>query len=369
MNIIGPKAYIHVGRLKQNLKRIQARIGNRLLLCVVKSNGYGHNAKIIARELSRQDKQIGFAVFAFEEAIELRKEKIKNKILIFSRIHYSWIDEAFHSDLDVTASTIDDLKLLIKLHKSGICPSFHLNFNTGMNRLGFDYNQCELVFSLLRENPEVPLKGIYSHFATADEQDLKYAYSQLNTFKEIVAIAKDNHINFKYIHCSNSGSILNMDNSIFNMVRVGMILYGVSPSEESLMDEKLSPVMSFCGPIVNIRRVKKGAKISYGGEYSTTKETNIGVVQVGFADGFPRPWFRNGYISYKGEKYKIAGRACMDQFMVDFKESNPKEGDSVLIFGRIGPDHIPIEQIAKEIKTTTYALLTSIHGRTQYHIK
>ncbi len=369
MNIIGPKAYIHVDRLKQNLKRIQKRIGNRLLLCVVKSNGYGHNAKIIARELSRQDKQIGFAVFAFEEAIELRKEKIKNKILIFSRIHDSWIDKAFHFDLDVTASTIDDLKLLIKMHKSGKCPSFHLNFNTGMNRLGFDYNQSESVFLLLRKNPKVPLKGIYSHFATADEKDLKYAYSQLNTFKKIVAIASDNNINFKYIHCSNSGSILNMDDYLFNMVRVGMILYGVSPSEESIMDDKLSPVMSFCGPIVNIRRVKKGTKISYGGEYSTTEDTNIGVVQVGFADGFPRPWFRNGYISYKGEKYKIAGRACMDQFMVDFKETNPKEGDSVLIFGRLGPDEIPIEQIAKEISTTSYALLTSIHGRTQHLIK
>ena len=143
-----------------------------------------------------------------------------------------------------------------------------------------------------------------------------------------------------------------------------MLAYGIAPSDEVTMNIDVEPVMSFCGPIVNIRRVEAGTQISYGGVYKTTRSTNIGVIQTGFADGFPRPWYENGYISYKGDLYNIAGRVCMDQFMVDFGNAVPELGDEVLIFGKKDEDHIPVETIAKSIGTTTYVLLTAIQGRT-----
>ena len=123
--------------------------------------------------------------------------------------------------------------------------------------------------------------------------------------------------------------------------------------------------MSFCGPIVNVRRVSKGTQVSYGGIYTTEKETNIAVVQTGFADGFPRPWFEQGYVSYNGKHYKIAGRVCMDQLMVDFGDDYPKEGEEVLFFGKKNKNEIPVEIIAKTINSTTYIILTAIHGRTK----
>ena len=172
-------------------------------------------------------------------------------------------------------------------------------------------------------------------------------------------------INLPYIHCSNSGSILNLPDSYFNIVRVGMLAYGVSPSEEVSMKINVKPVMSFCGSIVNIREVDPGTQISYGGVYKVNIKSNIAVVQTGFADGLPRNWYENGYVSYKGSYYKIAGRICMDQLMIDFGSVIPKVGEEVLFFGAKDHNEIYIERIAKEINTTTYVLLTAIRGRTK----
>jgi alanine racemase len=149
------------------------------------------------------------------------------------------------------------------------------------------------------------------------------------------------------------------------MIRVGMLLYGVLPSDEVPMDISVEPVMSFCGPIVNVRKVPAGTQVSYGGVFTTEKETNIAVVQAGFADGFPRPWYEKGFVGYKGQTYKIAGRVCMDQFMVDFGDVEPDEGEEVLFFGKKDGNEIAVETIAREINTTTYVLLTAIHGRTE----
>ena len=125
-------------------------------------------------------------------------------------------------------------------------------------------------------------------------------------------------------------------------------------------------VYSFCGSIVNLRRVSKGTLISYGGVYKTSKDTNIGVIQTGFADGLPRPWYEKGYVHYLGNEYKIAGRICMDQLMIDFGETVPKIGDEVLFFGEHNLGNIPVETIAENINSTPYVLLTAIGGRTKY---
>jgi len=285
--------------------------------------------------------------------------------MVFSRMQAHSISKAVELNLTVNACDMSDLEALAHYKSSQkSVPKFHIKFDTGMTRLGFDIKDQDDIFTFIQENDLSP-EGIYSHFATADEGDLSYAESQLNDFNHILETAKKYHINFNYIHCSNSGSILNVPESYFNLIRVGMLMYGVPPSEEVSMDVPVEPVMSFCGPIVNVRRVKAGTQISYGGVYTTDKETNIAVVQTGFADGFPRPWYENGYVSYKGQHYKIAGRVCMDQLMVDFGETEPKEGEEVLFFGKKDGNEIPVETIANEIGTTTYVLLTAIHGRTK----
>jgi len=364
MTFVGPKAYIHLDRLEKNIANIRQHAGNRKLMCVVKANGYGHGANEIAKAIS-DEPNIMFAVFAFEEAIELREHGINNDIFIFSRLQPHFIPKAVELSLTVNASAMADLKSLIHFqHDTGLCPKFHIKFDTGMTRLGFDIDDQNAVFSFIKEN-ELKPGGIYSHFATADEGDLSYAESQLSQFNSAVINAKNFGIEFNEIHFSNSGAILNLPESYFNLIRVGMLMYGVAPSDEVPMNVNVEPVMSFCGPIVNVRRVKAGTQVSYGGVYTTEKDTTIAVVQTGFADGFPRPWYENGFVSYKGQKYKIAGRVCMDQLMVDFGEGKPIEGDDVLFFGKKDGNEIPVETIADNINSTSYVLLTAIQGRTQ----
>ena len=367
--MIGPKAYISKERLERNIKNIRTYIGPKKLMIVVKANGYGHGLLNVASIISSQE-DIIFCVFNIQEAIFLRENGIRNNIFIFSRIQQDWVIRAFELDLWVNICHWDDLLLVNKIiSETGLCPKIHLKFDTGMTRLGFDITDSEKVFNFLNDRPKIPIEGIYSHFSTADEGDISFAEKQLTLFNDIVLQAKRNGIIFKYIHCSNSGAILNNYGPSFNTVRVGMLAYGVAPSDEVPMEINVEPVMSYCGPLVNLRRVPKNTPVSYGGIYVTEKETNIGVIQMGFADGLPRSWFENGYVSYNGEKYKISGRICMDQFMVDFGDTEPKIGDEVLIFGKRKNDFIPIEKIAKKIDTTTYVLLTAIHGRTEYVVQ
>ena len=364
MNLNRPKAYIHTDRLKRNLWNIRRHVGDRKLVCVVKANGYGHGAIEVSKVLAKEPGII-LAVFAFEEAIELRENRIENEILIFSRMQPDYLPKAVKFNFTLNVCAMADLKALAEFKSNGgNCPTFHLKFDTGMTRLGFDPAEADSVFSFINKNDLYP-EGIYSHFATADEGDLSYAESQLKQFNEIVEKGKSLGIDFSYVHCSNSGAILNLPNAYFNLIRVGMLLYGVPPSDEVPMDIPVEPVMSFCGPIVNVRRVKAGTQVSYGGVYSAEKDTNIAVIQTGFADGFPRSWYEKGYVSYGGQNYKIAGRVCMDQLMVDFGDKEPEEGEEVLFFGRKDENEIPVETIAEAIGTTTYVLLTDIHGRTK----
>ena len=365
----GPKAYIDSSRLKNNIFNIKKSIGDRNLMLVIKANGYGHNAINITNIL-RSDDSLIFCTFSIGEALEIRRNGIKNRIFIFSKLQEEWLHLAQKYKIWVNASDFDDLVLLTKFFKRNeSCPKIHLKFDTGMTRLGFGWEDFQNVFDYIAQNLFLPIDGIYSHFSTADEGDLTFVKTQMKRFTTILRNGTERGFQFNYIHCSNSGAILNNYGRKFNTVRVGMLAYGVAPSNEVPMGISVEPVMTFCGPIVNIRRVPKNTPVSYGGIYLTKKKTNIGVVQMGFADGMPRAWYENGYVSYNGNYYNIAGRICMDQFMVDFGNVMPELGEEVLVFGKRKNDFIPVETIAKDTNTTTYVLLTAINGRTEYIIK
>ena len=175
-----------------------------------------------------------------------------------------------------------------------------------------------------------------------------------------MGLAEEIGLDLKYCHISNSGSVLDMHQSYFNLVRVGMILYGAYPSDETSESIDLEPAMNFTGPVVQLKRVQAGTPVSYGSVYAPDSDAYIAVVQTGFADGMPRNWFREGYVGYKGSNYRIAGRVCMDQFMVNFGDDKPAMGDHVLIFGDDGKNQIPLEEIAQKTDLTTYVLMTAI---------
>jgi alanine racemase len=363
--MFGPRAYIHLDRLAENYRCIKEHLGGQRLMAVVKANGYGHGAVKCAETLEKAGCDF-FAVFTVGEGLELRKSGIRSEILIFSRMEAELFPIVMKQDLIWNLAWPEDLELLLRYYEdTGSGPRFHLKVDTGMTRLGIPIDKVESVVKQLKRHPELRCEGIYSHLATADEGDLSYAEFQLRQFASVLEIAKHEEYPFQWIHFSNSGAVLNLDQSPFNLVRVGMLLYGAFPSDEVPMDLPVNPVMEFRAPVVTVREVGAGTHVSYGGVFSTEKETTIGVIQCGFADGFPRAWYERGYVLWKGNRYRIAGRICMDQFMVDFEGQVPPIGDEVLLFGSGSEGSLTAETIAQTIKTTTYVIFTGIHGRTQ----
>ena len=362
---IGPKAIIHLDRLVHNYRIVKEKVGGRRIMAVVKANAYGHGAVECTKALA-SDGCDYFAVFTFEEAIELRDAGIAADIFVFSRLHPDILSDAVDRNITLNISHSDDLDSVIGFHaENGESPKVHLKIDTGMTRLGIAMDEAESVLLKLKDADGIRCEGIYSHYATADEGDLGYANMQLGQFNSILHSANALGLTFKIKHFSNSGSVLNIPESGFDAVRVGMLLYGAFPSDEVPADIDIKPVMEFRGPIVHVRRVAAGTQVSYGGVWTAEKDTNIGVIQTGFADGFPRPWYDGGSVSYHGKRYPIAGRVCMDQLMVDFGNEDVLVGEDVLFFGENVTDSLRVEEISDTIGSTPYVLLTAIQGRTE----
>ena len=358
--MFSPSAIIHLDNLSYNYHLIKDQLNNIPIMAVVKANAYGHGVI----EISKALRDVGvkfFAVFTFNEAIELRNAGITEDILVFCRPTKQMLEIAYEKNITLNLCDPDDIRLFSKAKYS---PKFHLKVDTGMTRLGISFDEAYGIIEIIK-NQKLNCYGIYSHYATADEGDLHYAEHQLNQFNTLLDFSKKINLTFEFIHFSNSGTVINMPHSSFNLVRVGMLLYGSFPSDEVPRELPIRPVMEFRGPVVSLRKVKAGTKVSYGGVWEAKEDTVIGVVQTGFADGFPREWYLNGFISFKGSKYSIAGRVCMDQFMIDFGGADIQVGDEVLIFGQNNLDKILVDDIAKDIGSTSYVLLTGIKGRTE----
>ena len=357
MSYLGPKVHIDLHQLKKNYQLVKNEVGEIPIMATVKANAYGHGAVKVSKALEEEGVRF-LAVFTIDEGIELRDAGIKTDIFIYAKFDSTRIEEASKYNLTLNISSFDDLKAL-KAH-NGNAVKVHLKIDTGMTRLGVPLEQAEAFLKEANQLNSIELEGLYSHFATADEGDLSYANSQLSKFNEVVKIAKKLDIYPTFIHCSNSGAILNVKESRFNMVRAGMLLYGAFPSDEVLQELPIKPVMTFTAPVVEIRDVKAGTHISYGGVYTTKSDTRIAVVQAGFADGVPRPWYIDGFVKFKDQNFKITGRICMDQLMIDIGSADIQYGDEVLIFGSNEHGSIDINHIAKKIDSTSYVLVTAI---------
>ena len=357
MSYLGPKVYIDLHQLKKNYQIVKSEVGEIPIMATVKANAYGHGAVEVSKALEEEGVRY-LAVFTIDEGIELRDAGIKTDIFIYAKFDPSRIDEASKYNLTLNISSFDDLKAL-KAHV-GNTVKVHLKIDTGMTRLGVPYEQAEDFLKEANQIESIELEGLYSHFATADEGDLSYANSQLSKFNDIIEISKKLDISFAFIHCSNSGAILNVQDSRFNMVRAGMLLYGAFPSDEVPQELPIKPVMTFTAPVVEIRDVKAGTQISYGGVYTTKSDTRIAVIQAGFADGIPRPWYIDGFVKFQNQDFKITGRICMDQLMIDIGTADIKYGDEILIFGSNEHGSIDINHIAKKIDSTSYVLVTAL---------
>ena len=348
---------IDLNKLEHNFNCVRNKLPNNIkILGVIKANAYGHGAVEIGKFLD--GKCDFFGVACIEEAVELKKAEIKTPILILGRVFPFDIETAVKYDVRIPIFSYDDaVALSNEAVKQGKNMPFHFCIDTGMSRIGFQVSEESAdICKSITELPNIFAEGLFSHFATADEKDLSKAVEQRNKYKEFCKMLSDRGIEIPIKHLNNSAGIMNFD-EYFDMCRMGIITYGLYPSDEvdkDILD--LEPIMSWHTKISHIKELEPNREISYGGTFKTDRVTKVATVPVGYADGFPRCLSNKGKVIINGKYAKILGRVCMDQFMVDVSDIECNINDEVVLFGTQKNAHISLEELSNSAYSFNYEL-------------
>lgn len=345
-------AEIDLDAINDNVGQVRKAVGEDVkIMAVIKADGYGHGAVSVAKSLN----EIGvdaFAVAIIEEGIVLRKRGIQSPILILGYtspyqygelVQYGLTQTVFHYEM---AKKISDFAVLL-----GKKAKIHIKVDTGMNRIGFKDNEESVeTIRKIKELPNIEIEGIFTHFACADETDKTSANHQYQRYDAFVKRLEKAGIHIPIKHVSNSAAIIDLKSLRLNMVRSGIMTYGLYPSDEVNKDEiKLHPALSFKSHIIYIKEVEAGEGVSYGSTYVTARKTKIATIPVGYADGYPRALSSKGRVLIRGQYAPIIGRICMDQFMVDVTDiEGVQELDDVTLVGTDGDHTITVEEVAAE---------------------
>lgn len=348
---------IDLNKLEHNFNCVRNKLPSDVkILGVIKANAYGHGAVEIGKFLD--DKCDFFGVACIEEAVELKKAEIKTPILILGRVFPFDIETAVKYDVRIPIFSYEDAVVLSnEAVKQGKNVPFHFCIDTGMSRIGFQVSEESAdICKSITELPNIFAEGLFSHFATADENDLSKAVEQRNKYKKFCKMLSDREVEIPIKHLNNSAGIMNFD-EYFDMCRMGIITYGLYPSDEvdkGILD--LEPIMSWHAKISHVKELESNREISYGGTFKTDKVTRVATVPVGYADGFPRCLSNKGRVIINGKYAKILGRVCMDQFMVDVSDIECNINDEVVLFGTQKNAHISLEELSNSAYSFNYEL-------------
>jgi len=351
--------------LKENIALLKGMLDPVTQIClVVKADAYGHGSVEVARAALEAGVHM-LGVATLHEAIELRCAKVTAPTLVLSPSLHSEIDEIIAYGLRPSVSSLEFArKLSQKSQKNCKTTPFHVEVDTGMGRTGLDYDTAYGVLKELAALPNVAMEGVFTHFPDAENEDLSFAQGQLEKFNNLISRLKEDGIAFELVHAANSAGILNVPHSFFNMVRPGLMIYGLRPAGRGASTCKAKPVMSFKSCIVQVRQVSGGSFISYGRTYRVPKDSLIGVVPVGYGHGYSWSLSNTGQMLVRGKRAPIVGRVTMDLTMLDVSDvPGVKEGDEVVLFGCQGSEEITAEEVALRAGTVSYEILCSIGKR------
>ncbi|MBM4329711.1 MAG: alanine racemase [Deltaproteobacteria bacterium] len=358
-------AQIDLAAISHNMRQIRAAVSlSTFIMAIVKANAYGHGAvKVSATALSAGANGLGVAIP--EEGAELRESGFKVPIFVVGLTLPQQAKLFLDYDLVATISTLEMARALAEAaHRVRRKAQVMAKIDTGMGRIGIRPEQALSFLQELLTIPELELRGIFTHLATADARDKTYSHYQLDQFQVAVNRIAEAGIALSWISAANSATILDLPHGYFNMVRPGIILYGLPPSGETSQSLPLLPAMQFKTKIVFIKQVQAGTPIGYGGAYTTSQETFIATLPVGYADGYSRDLSNRASVLIGGRRCPVVGRVCMDQIMVDLGPSGQaKIGDEVVLFGRQGDEEITVTELAGLAGTINYELVCAISGR------
>lgn len=358
------RAIIHLDNLQHNIRLVQEQVGRKVKICIaVKADAYGHGAVEVA-QAGIKSGVFALGVATVLEGIELRQADIKSPILLYSLPIPEEIPEIVKYDI---TPLVADEDFIIALQELSVLQNkvieVHIKVDTGMGRIGCQPEDTHKLARLISECSNLKLAGVCTHFPAADKKERSFTLKQIEILKRVVAQLKENNINPGIIHAANSGAIIDQPEAYFDMVRPGIMLYGYYPSQEQKRILPLKPVMELITKVVFIKKVKKGTPVSYGMTYKTGEETKIATLPLGYADGYNRLLSNKGDVFVKNKRYKICGRVCMDQCMIDIGiKSDIKLYEDVTLFGPNpqGPDG---EEIAILLNSIPYEVTCNISKR------
>lgn len=358
-------AEVNLNAIESNFTNLKNCTPDATKLCaVIKADGYGHGATELAHFL--KDNADYFAVATADEAIELRNAGIKNPILILSYTHSDDYEKLISNDISLTvyrkSCAVKINEAAKKMHKKALV---HISVDSGMTRIGFVPNEESANdVKYISELPNIEIQGIFSHYACADMYDKSVSEMQKKRFMNFIAKCNDMGVVFPLEHLCNSAGISEF-NEHFDMVRMGISLYGLYPSEDVDKSKvELIPAMTFKSHIINIKAVPAGEGISYGHTYKTTETRKIATVAAGYADGYPRALSNTGKVIVRGCYAPVVGRVCMDQFMIDISDiPDVKIDDEVILFGTDGKLSVTAEEIGEKTMSFNYEVVCSVARR------
>lgn len=337
------------------------------IMLVVKADGYGHGANVIATTFESSDRIWGFGVATLDEGVLLRAAGVRKPILILGCVFPSQYTEAISNDFIVNVYNEDMAtglsQVASSLEKSA---KVHIKLDTGMSRLGFscqdeDIESVDRIIKL--ENLQV--EGVFTHFAKADEVDKTFTNNQFKKFIRFIDAIESREFRFKVKHCSNSAGIIDHPECNMNIVRLGISLYGLYPSDDvNKNNVSLKPALSFYSTIASVKTIPSDTQISYGGTFTSEKDMRIAMVPIGYADGYPRGLSNCGYVLVNGCKAPILGRICMDQMIIDVTEIPSVEFmNRVTLIGSSEDLQISVEELGELANKFNYEFVCGISKR------
>jgi alanine racemase len=330
---------------------------------VLKANAYGHGLIEVTRLMVEEGADYLGAAF-LEEALMLRQHGIKAPILVLGSLAGEQIPAFLQNDLTLTASSVEKLRLIDEAaHRLGCRAKVHLKIDTGMERVGVHYYSAEHLLEASVSCQHVEVEGIYTHFANADAADLTHARLQLSRFQKVLEFYPKHGLPTPLRHCANSAAILALPESHMDLVRPGILLYGIYPSAEVVRRIPVRAALSWKSQVCYFKVVQPGHPVSYGSTWETPHSVRVVTVPCGYGDGYFRALSNRSQVLIHGRRYPVVGRVCMDQMMVNLEWDSAFNGDVVTLLGPDGEGCIPADELAQWAGTIPYEVLTNINTR------
>ncbi|MCF8012004.1 MAG: alanine racemase [Clostridiales bacterium] len=359
-------AEIDLDAVAQNIRALKALAApGTKLMAVVKAGAYGHGSVEVSRTALKNGAD-WLAVARTEEGICLRKSGIDAPVLVFGTASKEEIKEALKNQLTLTIYDRESARAISETACSlGVQADVHVKIDTGMGRLGFNWDECAAAVEEVNSFSGLNFTGIYTHFAAADACDKFYTRRQFNNFKNVLEELKERGINFPLRHAANSAALIDFPESHLDMVRPGISVYGCYPSGEVDSSRvELKPAMTLKTRVAQVKEVGPGFHVSYGCTYVTPASTVLAALAAGYADGYNRLLSSKGQVLVHGSRAPVVGRVCMDQCIAGVGHIPAvSPGDEAILMGRQGDEMISADEIAASIGTINYEVLTSVSSR------